>query len=87
MTETSDEIATNLTTPPAQSAVSAVSSFARDIDKDNHDDGGEDEETESPEEEPKLKYHRLTPNITTVYRGGDSASSFLVSGDKIVSFP
>jgi hypothetical protein len=49
-------------------------------------DEGEDEEDDADgvEDEPKLKYHRLTPNLSSVYRSGDATSSFLVSGDKLV---
>ena len=41
-------------------------------------------EDDEAEEEPKLKYQRLTPNLSSVYRSGDATSSFLVSGDKMV---
>ena len=45
----------------------------------------EDEEDEDEEEdEPKLKYHRFTGNLGSLYRNGDATSSFLVSGDKMV---
>jgi hypothetical protein len=49
-------------------------------------DEGEDEEEDADgaEEEPQLKYHRLTPNLSSVYRSGDATSCFLVSGDKMV---
>lgn len=50
---------------------------------------GPEEEVESSEEEeeerePNLKYTRLTSNISKIYNGGDSTSSFLVTGDKMV---
>ena len=41
-------------------------------------------EDEDEEDEPKLKYERLTGNLGAVYRNGDATSSFLVSGDKMV---
>ena len=40
--------------------------------------GGEEEE------EPRLKYAKLTGSLANVYRNGDSMSSFAVAGDKMV---
>lgn len=44
------------------------------------EDGGDDES----EDEPKLKYARLTSHLGPIYRNGDAASTFLVAGDKMV---
>jgi hypothetical protein len=46
-------------------------------------DSDEDEE-DDVEEEPKLKYSRLTSNLGPVYRNGDATSAFMVAGDKMV---
>jgi hypothetical protein len=46
-------------------------------------DSDEDEE-DDVEEEPKLKYSRLTSNLGPVYRNGDATSTFMVAGDKMV---
>ena len=45
------------------------------------DDDAEDAEEE---DEPKLKYGRLTGHLGSLYRNGDATSSFLVAGDKMV---
>jgi hypothetical protein len=51
------------------------------------DDGEEEEESEDEDDdEPKLKYARLTSHLGPVYRNGDATSTFLVAGDKMVSF-
>jgi hypothetical protein len=58
---------------------------------DDHAGASSDEEEEeegendAQEDEPKLKYHRLTASLSAVYRNGDSTSSFLVEGDKMVT--
>jgi vacuolar protein sorting-associated protein 41 len=57
----------------------------RDAMEESSEGGKDEEDGEEVEEEPKLKYHRLTDNLTPVYRSGDSTSSFVVSGDKLVS--
>ena len=44
------------------------------------EEGGEAEE----DEEPKLKYTRLTSSLGNVYRNGDATSAALVAGDKLV---
>lgn len=49
-------------------------------DLDNDDEGEEEEE----EPEPKLKYTKLTEKILPVYSHGDSTSTFLAVGDKMV---
>jgi hypothetical protein len=48
------------------------------------DDGDEDEDDDDVEEEPKLKYARLTSSLGTVYRNGDATSSFMAASDKMV---
>jgi hypothetical protein len=47
--------------------------------------GAEDEDDEGEDEEPKLKYARLTSHLVPVYRNGDATSCFVVAGDKMVS--
>ena len=42
------------------------------------------DEEEEQDEEPRLKYVRLTGSLTSVYRSGDSTSSCAVAGDKMV---
>ena len=44
----------------------------------------EEDQDDDQDEEPKLKYTRLTPSLGSMYRSGDSTSSFLVSGDKLI---
>lgn len=44
-------------------------------------EGGEEEETE---DEPRLKYKKLTSLLKNVYRNGDATSSFVVVGDKMI---
>jgi hypothetical protein len=55
-----------------------ASNESGDESEGEDDDGGEDDE-------PKLKYHRLTPSLSSLYRGGDATSAFIVSGDKMVT--
>jgi hypothetical protein len=43
-----------------------------------------DDEEDEVDEEPKLKYSRLTSNLGPVYRNGDATSTFMVAGDKMV---
>ena len=45
-----------------------------------------DDEEEDEEEEPRLEYTSMTRKLTSVYRNGDATSSFLVAGDKMVSY-
>ena len=51
-------------------------------DSDSDEDG--DEDGDEADEEPKLKYTRLTSSLAPVYRNGDATSTFLVAGDKMV---
>lgn len=55
-----------------------------DRDADDHDDDDEEEDEDGADDEPKLKYSRLTSSLGPVYRNGDATSSFLVAGDKMV---
>jgi vacuolar protein sorting-associated protein 41 len=52
--------------------------------KSNVERDDEDEDGEEEEDEPKLKYSRLTTSLGGVYRSGDSTSSVVLSGDKMV---
>lgn len=44
----------------------------------------EDDDEEEQDDEPRLKYSRLTGSLGAAYRSGDSTSSFLLAGDKMV---
>lgn len=56
---------------------------------DESDDAGDSEVEEADddevEDEPKLKYARLTSHLLPVYRNGDATSAFIVAGDKMVN--
>jgi vacuolar protein sorting-associated protein 41 len=56
------------------------STTALDSEEEDDDDDDEDE----TDEEPKLKYSRLTTSLGPVYRNGDATSTFMVGGDKMV---
>ncbi len=47
-------------------------------------DEEEEDEEEEEDDEPRLKYAILTQSLKPVYRNGDSTSTFLVAGDKMV---
>lgn len=49
-----------------------------------HESEESDEDAEEADEEPKLKYTRITSSLAPVYRNGDAASTFMVAGDKMV---
>lgn len=54
-------------------------------DEDEEDDEEEEEDDNGDsDDEPKLKYQRLTASLSTLYRNGDASSCFFVGGDKIV---
>ena len=71
----------NLASPTHTIKAPATPSRPRAASVDTDDD--EDDE-EGQDEEPKLKYSRLTGSLGAVYRAGDSSSAFLVAGDKMV---
>ncbi len=48
--------------------------------------GEEEDDDEEEEDEPRLEYTSITKKLTAVYRNGDATSTFLVAGDKMVSF-
>ena len=52
--------------------------------EEDDDDEEEDSDEEEEAEEPRLKYAPLTKGQGALYRNGDAASAFLVSGDKMV---
>ena len=60
--------------------VSTIADDAADGKEDEDNDGKDEDEGE----EPKLKYSRLTGNLTSIYRNGDSTSAFSIAGDKMV---
>ncbi|KAH8886959.1 hypothetical protein GQ53DRAFT_726866 [Thozetella sp. PMI_491] len=57
-------------------------------DDEREEEGGDseddDEEEDGADDEPKLKYARLTHHLGAVYRNGDATSSFVVAGDKMI---
>jgi hypothetical protein len=55
----------------------------KDVVKDDDDEESDDDEDDT-EDEPKLKYTRLTSSLGPVYRNGDATSAFMVAGDKMV---
>jgi hypothetical protein len=63
-----------------QSHVDAVTSNGKESAEQDSDDDDE----EDADEEPKLKYSRLTSNLLPIYRNGDATSTFMVAGDKMV---
>lgn len=64
-----------------QSHPEKVVTRAHDTTEQDSDDDDDD-----ADEEPKLKYIRLTSNLLSLYRNGDATSTFLVAGDKMVPF-
>lgn len=50
--------------------------------EDEEEDGDDDDD--DVDEEPKLKYSRLTRDLGPVYRNGDATATFMVAGDKMV---
>jgi hypothetical protein len=52
--------------------------------KDSAEQDSEEEDDDDADEEPKLKYNRLTSNLLPIYRNGDATSTFMVAGDKMV---
>jgi len=69
---------------PNATGAQSISAGSQEPQSDTDD---EDEEGEEEDVEPNLKYTRLTTNLSTVYRNGDSTSTFLMSGDKMVKTP
>ncbi|KAF9891111.1 Vacuolar protein sorting-associated protein 41 [Aspergillus nanangensis] len=57
-------------------------SEGRDDDDTEEASGESDEEEE--DDEPHLKYAYMTKHLGAVYRNGDSTSSFLAAGDKMI---
>jgi len=60
---------------PEKVASEGKKKVEQDSDSDDDDD---------VEEEPKLKYSRLTRDLGPVYRNGDATATFMVAGDKMV---
>jgi len=68
-------------------APGSVSSHGISRQPGNETDEEETDEDEEEDVEPNLKYIRLTTNLASVYRNGDSTSCFITSGDKMVCMP
>ncbi|KAL6149699.1 Vacuolar protein sorting-associated protein 41 [Exserohilum turcicum] len=45
---------------------------------------GDGDDDDDMDEEPKLKYSRLTRDLGPVYRNGDATATFVVAGDKMI---
>lgn len=58
-----------------------TSSNLSTTETDDEEDG---EEEEGEDTEPSLKYSKLTASLSQLYRGKDSTSASLISGDKMV---
>ena len=56
----------------------------RSTQDEEEDDDDEEDEDDEEETEPTLKCARLTSSVSSIYKNGDSTSTFLVSGDKMV---
>lgn len=78
-----DSIKDDPRTPPRNesSREQAASATERPRHEQDSDDDDDDDDVD---EEPKLKYSRLTSNLGPVYRNGDATSTFVVAGDKMV---
>lgn len=71
-----------------QDGANSVGGSAEEDEEYEDEDGDVELEVETDEEvddEPKLKYQRLTSSLSALYRNGDASSCFFVGGDKIVS--
>jgi len=68
-------------TPPRDDARLEKAADGSDTVEPDSDD---DEQDDDADEEPKLKYSRLTSTLGPVYRNGDATSTFVVAGDKMV---
>ncbi|KAF2641393.1 hypothetical protein P280DRAFT_469016 [Massarina eburnea CBS 473.64] len=64
-------------------AGNSTQSAGRDEEEEEEEEG-EGEESDGDDEEPKLKYTRLTSSLGPMYRNGDSTSTFMVAGDKMI---
>ena len=62
-----------------QQASNGKDSAAQESEEEEDDD-----EDDGEDEEPKLKYTRLTSSLGPVYRNGDATSTFMVANDKMV---
>ena len=58
----------------------------QEVSSEGRDNGNGEavEHEEDEEDEPRLKYTKLTASLASVYRNGDDTSTFLVAGDKMV---
>ncbi|PSN60324.1 vacuolar assembly protein-like protein [Corynespora cassiicola Philippines] len=68
----------------ATAAAAAAASNGKDgVDHDSSS-GDDNDNDEEGDDEPKLKYTRLTGSLGPVYRNGDATSTFIVAGDKMI---
>ncbi|KAF2752252.1 vacuolar assembly protein-like protein [Sporormia fimetaria CBS 119925] len=79
--EAKDDDAATVAREEAQRRRSAngKESIAREEEEEDDDSDQDD-----ADEEPKLKYSRLTSSLAPVYRNGDATSTFMVAGDKMI---
>ena len=54
------------------------------VEPDSEEEEEDDDDDDDVDEEPKLKYSRLTRDLGPVYRNGDATATFMVAGDKMV---
>ena len=54
------------------------------VEPDSEEEEEDDDDDDDVDEEPKLKYSRLTRDLGPVYRNGDETATFMVAGDKMV---
>ena len=73
---------TGPTPPPSAHRPRRATSIGTETEGEEEEE--EEDEDEGQDDEPRLKYSRLTGSLGAVYRSGDSTSSFLVAGDKMV---
>lgn len=83
-TDPDDEQDQRLATPTGTSGDAQPPKTPERAPVTSEETDGEEEEGEDQDEEPKLKYTRLTGSLGAAYRSGDSTSSFTVAADKLV---
>lgn len=81
MAAASNEDEAGVAAPDASHLQRAVGNGKNHAEQHSEED---DDEEEDADEEPKLKYTRLTGSLAPVYRNGDATSTFMVAGDKMV---
>ncbi|KAI8939386.1 hypothetical protein NX059_003169 [Plenodomus lindquistii] len=70
--------------PVASEGQDSVEHESDESDEEEEEEEEEEDDDDDVDEEPKLKYSRLTSNLGPVYRNGDATSTFMVAGDKMI---